>query len=240
MASAGKRLGTTHPDYAVQLNNLATLLEDWRRYGEAEASLPGVARRFAATRYGAEHAAVARVEHSLGRVLLAMGRTQRRRGAAAGGPGVKRKVLPPGTSRSRLSLAVLGEVMVGDAPRRRGRAAADRRARDGARQSRAPAIPIVADGLLALSALDRKRGRPAAAEPLAAEAVAIRAASCPRRTGSAPLAEVELGSVLLALGRRREAQPLLDRRRRRTGGGLGERDPRVADVRALLASHSPA
>ena len=238
LASAGKRLGTTHPDYAVQLNNLATLLEDWRRYGEAEA-LYRESLAIRRERYGAEHAAVARVEHSLGRLLFAMGRTSEAETHLRAALAVKRKVLPAGHFEIALSLAVLGEVMV-----------ATRRVGEGekllvealamARASLGAGHPVVADGLLALSALNRKRSSPAAAEPLAAEAVAIRHAKLPPTHWKRAVAEVELASVLLALGRRREAHPLLTGAAAVLTAGLGERDPRVADVRALLSSHFPA
>ena len=236
LASAGKRLGTTHPDYAVQLNNLATLLEDWRRYGEAEA-LYRESLAIRRGRYGPAHAAVARVQHSLGRVLFAMGRTTEAEAELRSALAIKRQVLPAGHFEIALSLAVLGELM-----------AATRRVSDGEalliealameRASLGAGHPNVADALLALSALNRKRGKPALAEPMAAEAVAIRQAKLPPTHWKRAVAEVELASVMLALGRRREAQPLLTTAAATLTAGLGERDARVAEAKALLSGES--
>ena len=238
LASAGKRLGSTHPDYAVQLDNLATLLEDWRRYGEAEA-LYRESLAIRRERYGAEPAAVARAEHSLGRLLFAMGRTSEAETRLRAATAVKRTVLPAGHFEIALGLAVLGDVL-----------GATRRAGEGEellveaiameRASLGTSHPVVADGLLALAALHRKRGRAAVAEPLAVEAVAIRHATLPPSHWKRAVAEVELASVLLALGRRREAQPLLIGAAAVLTAGLGERDQRVSDVRALLSSNFPA
>ena len=96
--------------------------------------------------------------------------------------------------------------------------------------------PYVADTLLALSALDRARRNPSAAEPMAVEAVAIRRAKLPQGHWKRAMAEAELASVLIALGRHAEAQSLLSSAQRVLVTGLGADDPRVAQVRALLKS----
>ncbi len=232
--SVRKRLGTDHPDYAVQLNNLATLLEDWQRYDEAE-PLYRESLEIRRRRYGPDHPAVARVEHNLGRVLLAMGRTDEAEALLRSALAVRRKTLPAGNFEIGLSLQVLGETL-----------AATRRADEGERLIRealalqrsglGPDHPVVADALLALSALCRTRGRAAEAEPLAADAVRIRAAKLPAGHWKRAAAEVELATVWLALGRRREAQPLLSVAFKVLATGLGDRDARVARVRAMLGT----
>ncbi len=234
VAGVRKRLGATHPDYAVQLNNLATLLEDQQHYGDAEA-LYRESLEIRRRRYGPEHPAVARVEHNLGRVLLAEGRTDEAESHLRAALAVRQKGLPAGNSEIALSMQVLGEAL-----------AATKRADEGEKLIRdalaaervglGPDHPAVADALLVLSALYRGRGQAQLAEPLAADAVRIRTAKLPPGHWKRAAAEVELASVWLALGRRSEAQPLLAGALKVLVSGLGDKDLRVAKVRALLGT----
>ena len=163
----------------------------------------------------------------------------RPRSLAAHGPRRRKRMLPAGHFEIALSLAVLGEVMV--ATRRSARrAAAGRSARDRARQSSAPSIPRWPTTLLALSALV-----PAAGTPARGRALAARGRRNPRRQAATghwkrAVAEVELASVLIALGRRARptrcspAPSVHWRRTRRAGSAGGRR------ARALLRPASRA
>ena len=112
---------------------------------------------------------------------------------------MRRRTLPPGHSEIALSHAVLGEVHGRHRTAPPTASALLHEALDMQRASLGDDHPAVADTLLALSALHRRAGKPEAAEPLAREAVAIRAAKLPPGHWKRALADVELATVLIAL-----------------------------------------
>ncbi|MEZ5291468.1 MAG: serine/threonine-protein kinase [Vicinamibacterales bacterium] len=236
LESLEKRLGKHHPDYAVQLNNLASLLEERGRYAEAERLYrESLAIRRAS--YGNEHAAVARVQHSLGRAQLALGRLPEAEANVREALAVRERALPPGHFEIGLGHALLGEIL-GVRGRQAEAQALLEQGLDEIRKAQGAQHPAVADCLLTLSTFFRRTHQPARALALAQEAVAIRTERLPARHWKRAAANLELGAVLLDLGRREDAATLLAPAATALASSLGAEDARAAQARALLAEAS--
>jgi eukaryotic-like serine/threonine-protein kinase len=237
LASVERRLGTAHPDYAAHLNNLATLLEERRRFADAE---PLYRRSLEVRRLvykTDEHAAVARAEHSLGRVLLALQRPREAEPHVRRALAVRERVLPAGHFEIGLGRALLGELLAAS-----GRASEAEPLLTGAlehiKQAQGPRHPAVADCLLTLSAFYRRTDRPAQAERLAREAADIRSEKLPIRHWKRAAAGLELAQVLVRLGRRHEAAVVLGPATAALTQSLGAQDPRTVEAVTLQSTLS--
>ncbi|MFN7978422.1 MAG: tetratricopeptide repeat protein [Vicinamibacterales bacterium] len=218
---------------AVQLNNLASLLEDRGRLREAE---PLYRESLAIRRkaFGEANAGVARVQHNLGRTLLAMGRVREGADYARAALQIRQQVLPAGHFEIALNQLLLADVLA--AERRPADAdAAYRQALDGLVGARGGDDLLVADARLAYAAFLRAAGRAAPALPLALEAQRVRNARLPAGHWRRALADLEVARVLGALGRDAEAMALATPAAETLAARLGDVDPRVRDARDLAA-----
>jgi CHAT domain-containing protein/tetratricopeptide (TPR) repeat protein len=231
--SARRRWGPDHPDFATDLNNLATLFYSQGRYAEAE---PLYTRALAIREkaLGPEHPDVSASLNNLAALFYSLGRYVEAEPFYKRSLAIREKALGPNHAAVAASLNNLVEHY-----RAQGRYAEAEPLHRRAQAIREKALglnhPDVAADLNNIAALYRPQGRYAEAEPLYKRALAIREKALGPNHAAVAASLNNLAALYHSLSRYAEAEPLYKRSLAIREKALGAEHPDVAQSLNNLA-----